>query len=87
MNIEKRRVSFTFSKHLADELRRIIPANEISRFVENVLARELRCRKLREAIKNSYGAWKDEDHPELETFEDINRWVEEGRKRFTRIFD
>lgn len=87
MNIEKQRVSFTFSKHLADELRRIIPANEISLFVENVLARELRRRKLREAIKNSYGAWKDEDHSELATFEDVNRWVEEERKRPIRILD
>ena len=87
MKIEKRRVSFIFSKHLADELRRIIPANEISLFVENVLTRELRRRKLRKVLKKSYGAWKDKNHPELATFEDINRWVEEGRKRFTRIFD
>ncbi|MEK6752429.1 MAG: hypothetical protein AABZ00_09190 [Chloroflexota bacterium] len=85
MNIEKQRVSFTFSKQLADELRRIIPVNEISPFVENVLARELRRRKLREAIKNSFGAWKDEDHSELATFDDVNRWVEEGRKRHTHI--
>ncbi len=85
MNFEKQRVSFTFSKHLADELHRIIPANEISLFVENVLTRELRRRKLHKAIKNSFGAWKDEDHPELATFDDVNRWVEEGRKRPTHI--
>jgi hypothetical protein len=46
----------------------------------------LRRLKLREAIKNAYGAWRDEDHPELASYEDINRWVEEGRKGFTRDF-
>ncbi|MEW6400474.1 MAG: hypothetical protein AB1649_01675 [Chloroflexota bacterium] len=74
------------TKSLMDDLRRAIPARERTRFVEEVLARELRRLKLREAIKNSYGAWKDEDHPELTTFEDVNRWVEEGRKEFTRDF-
>jgi len=67
-------------------LRRAVPAHERARFVEAALARELRRLKLREAIKNAYGAWKDEDHPELATFEDVNRWVAEGRKGFTRDF-
>ncbi|MFZ5880757.1 MAG: hypothetical protein ACOY0R_15425 [Chloroflexota bacterium] len=74
------------TKSVMDNLREIIPARERTRFVEEILARELRRRKLRDVIKKSYGAWKDEDHPELATFEDINRWIEEGRKRFTRDF-
>ena len=37
-------------------------------------------------LKASAGAWKDEDHPELATFEDVNHWIEEGRKGFTRDF-
>jgi hypothetical protein len=50
------------------------------------LARELRRRKLRSVLKTSYGAWKDENHPEFATFEDVNRWVAEGRKKSTRDF-
>jgi hypothetical protein len=82
----RERLNLYLTKPLADELRRVIPARERTRFVEEVLARELRRRKLKEAIKNSYGAWKDEDHPELATPEDIDRWIEEGRKGFTRDF-
>ena len=67
-----------------DELRRTIPARERTKFVEEVLARELRRLRLREAIEKSYGAWKDEDHPDMMTGEDIDRWIEEQRKLGTR---
>ncbi len=86
MRAVKERMNLYITKSLMDDFRRAIPARERTRFVEEVLARELRRLKLREAIKNAYGAWKDEDHPELATFEDINRWVEEERKGFTRDF-
>jgi hypothetical protein len=82
----RERLNLYLTKPLADELRRVIPARERTRFVEEVLARELRRRKLKEALKKSYGAWRDEDHPELATGEDIDRWIEEGRKGFTRDF-
>lgn len=82
----RERLNLYLTKPVADELRRLIPARERTRFVEEVLARELRRRKVKEAIKNSYGAWKLEDHPELATPEDIDRWIEEGRKGFSRDF-
>jgi len=34
---------------------------------------------LREVIKSSYGAWKDEYHPDMMTGEEIDRWIEEQR--------
>jgi hypothetical protein len=86
MRTVKERMNLYITKSILDDLRHAIPARERTRFVEEILARELRRLKLRGAIKNSYGAWKDEDHPELATFEDVNRWVEEGRKGFTRDF-
>jgi hypothetical protein len=86
MRTVKERMNLYITKSLMDELRSAIPARERTRFVEEVLARELRRRKLREALKKSYGAWTDENHPELATFEDVNRWVAEGRKKSTRDF-
>ncbi len=86
MRAVKERMNLYITKSIMDDLRYVIPARERTRFVEEVLARELRRRKLRAVLKKSYGAWKDENHPELATFEDVNRWVEEGRKRFTRDF-
>lgn len=86
MPVIRERLNLYLTKPLADELRRAIPPRERTRFVEEVLARELRRRKLRAALEAAAGAWKDEDHPELATFDDVNRWIEEGRKGFTRDF-
>ncbi len=80
----KERMNLYITKSVMDELRRAIPARERTRFVEELLARELRRRKLQEAIEKSYGAWKDEDHPNMLTGEDIDRWIEEQRKLGTR---
>lgn len=86
MRTIKERMNLYITKPLMDDLRRLVPARERTRFVEEVLARELRKRKLKEALEKSYGAWKDEDHPELATAEDIDRWIEENRKIGTRDF-
>jgi hypothetical protein len=84
MGAIKERMNLYITKSVMDELRRIVPARERTKFVEEVLARELRRLKLREAIEKSYGAWKDEDHPDMMTPEDIDRWIEEQRKLGTR---
>jgi len=84
MPVIRERFNLYLTKPLMDDLRATIPARERTRFVEEVLARELRRRKLKAAIENSYGAWKDEDHPDMLTGEDIDRWIEEQRKLGTR---
>jgi len=84
MRAVKERMNLYITKSLMDDLRRAIPARERTRFVEEILARELRRRKLREAIDKSYGAWKDEDHPDMMTGADIDRWIEEQRRLGTR---
>lgn len=86
MRAVKERMNLYITKSLMDELRKAVPARERTRFVEDILARELRRRKLQEALKKSYGAWKDEDHPEMKTPADIDRWIEEGRKGLHRDF-
>ncbi len=79
-SVEKERLNLYFPKPLVDELRAQIPARERTRFITDVLNRELRRLKLKAAVKASAGAWKDEDHPELATGEDIDRWIEDQRK-------
>ena len=84
MRAVKERMNLYITKSLMDDLRRAVPARERTRFVEEVLARELRRRKLREAIEKSFGAWKDEDHPDMMTGADIDRWIEEQRRLGSR---
>jgi len=82
--VEKERLNLYLPKALVEDLRRYVPARARTQFVIDALSQELHRVQLREALKASYGAWKDEDHPELATPEDIDRWIEEGRKTATR---
>jgi len=84
MPVIRERMNLYLTKPVADELRRLVPARERTRFVEEILARELSRRKRKAAIEASAGAWKDEDHPDMLTGEDIDRWIEEQRKLGTR---
>jgi len=77
--LETERLNLYLPKPLVDDLRRCVPARQRTRFVSEAVARELRRLKLRTALESSAGAWRDEDHPELATGTDIDRWVAEGR--------
>lgn len=79
ITVEKERLNLYLPKDVVEDLRRHVPARERTRFVSQVLARELCRLKLRAAIDASARAWRDEDHPELATPADIDRWIEEGR--------
>lgn len=79
ITVEKERLNLYLPRDVVEDLRRHVPARERTRFVSQVLARELRRLKLQAAIEASAGAWRDEDHPELATPADIDHWIEEGR--------
>ena len=81
---EKERLNIYLPKDLVEALKRRVPARERTRFIAEILRRELRKQEVLEAIDRAYGAWSDEDHPELSTGEDIDRWIEEGRKGWNR---
>jgi hypothetical protein len=83
MKAVKERLNLYLTKPVMDDLRRLVPARERTQFVEEILARELRRRRLKEALKASAGAWKDEDHPDMLTGKDIDRWIEEQRQAGT----
>ena len=77
--VEKERLNLYLPKPLVDDLRRQVPARQRTRFVREALAQALRRRQLRAAIAASAGAWHDEDHPDLASGPEIDRWVTEER--------
>ena len=60
-----KQANFLLPEDLVEELRRTVPKREQSRVVSEALRRELKRLKLQKALQTSFGAWKDEDHPEL----------------------
>jgi hypothetical protein len=61
----RKQANFLLSEEVVEELRRTVEKREQSRFVENALQKELKRLRLEKALKLSFGAWKDEDHPEM----------------------
>ena len=61
----RKQANFLLSEEVVEELRRSVEKRELSRFVEAALQKELKRLKLEKALHISFGAWKDEDHPEL----------------------
>lgn len=85
--VEKERLNLYLPRSLVDDLRARIPKRERTQFIVDALERELIRARQKAALDRSAGAWSDAAHPELATGDDIDRWIEEGRKTLTRNWD
>jgi hypothetical protein len=75
-----KRINVTFPAPLLEELRRCIPRRERNRFIVEATEKELSRIKLLKALRESAGTWSDEDHPDLITVEDVDRYVRRLRE-------
>ena len=57
--------NFLLPRNLLDELRALVPRGKQSDVVSKALEHELRRMRFQQAMKESFGAWKKEAHPEL----------------------
>ena len=78
MSIVTKQANFLLPEDLIDELKRTVPRREQSKVVSEALRKELKRLKLLKALQTSFGAWKEEDHSELEKGTD--HFVRETRK-------
>ncbi len=76
----KRRINVTFPVEVLELVDSVAPPRERNRFIVQATKEIARREQLRQALKASAGAWKLEDHPELETPEDIDRWIRQLRE-------
>ncbi len=69
-----KQANFSIPGDLLEELRRQVPKGEQSSVVARAIRNELMRLRFRRAVDNALGAWKQEEHPELE----------EGTEQFLR---
>jgi hypothetical protein len=83
MTVETKRINVTFPTTLLEELRRYVPRRERNKFILEATEKALRQAKLRAVLDDLREGpiWSDEDHPDLMTVEDVNRYVRELRER------
>jgi len=73
------RLNIRLPKALVEDLRRYVPPRKRNQIITEGTARMLSEIKLKEALKAGAGAWTDENHPELRTPEDVERFLAELR--------
>ena len=76
----KKRINVTFPESVLDLLESVVPARKRNAFIVEATEAALRKERQLTAIQESSGAWSDEDHPDLMTVEDIDRYVRRLRE-------
>jgi len=74
---------------LAERLRAVVPPRKRSSFIAEALEERLALAEQAQAFEEGAGIWADEDHLEMATGEDIDRWLAKLRgnweERWTRV--
>jgi len=78
MTVLARQANFMIPDDLLNDLKQLVGMRQQSRFVAEAIRKELQREKMKNALKNSFGAWKDEDHPELK--DGVDHYVRSQRK-------
>lgn len=83
--MESRRINVTLPTQLIDELDALVPARKRSEVIAKATAEYVRKLKVANVVRETAGVWEDEDHPELATLEDVNRWLEDNRAQWRTL--
>lgn len=78
MAVLMRQANFMLPDDLLSDLKQLVGQRQQSRFVADAVRKELRHEKMKNALKVSFGAWRDEDHPELKG--GVEQYVREQRR-------
>ncbi len=76
-----------FPVKLLEEIDRMVGARGRSRFIVEAAAREVQRLRQKKAGEDAFGAWKEVNHPDLDTAEDVAEWVSRNRREGDRAFD
>ncbi len=73
--MDVRKITVTLPTALLTRLDEQIPARQRSRFIFEAIEERLALAEQVAALDETAGAWTDENHPEMKTDEDIDRWL------------
>ena len=85
------KIHLTIPTHLAREVTRIAGERGRSKFITEALSEKIQKEKFIEAVRECAGAWKIENHAELDSEIKISKHLDEIRnqssERLNRIYD
>lgn len=71
-----RKITITLPAALIARLNERVPARGRSRFIFEAIEERLAIEEQLAALDETAGAWTDENHPDMKTGQDIDRWLE-----------
>lgn len=74
------RTNVVLPEELVREIDRIAGRRKRSQFIVEAIRERLAKLRFAEALAEAAGAWSDENHPDLATQEDINRYLRRVRR-------
>jgi hypothetical protein len=86
----KRRINVTFPVEVLELVDAVVPPRERNRFIVKATeeaARRERLHRVLAQLREEGPAWRDEDHPELATPEDVDRWIRQLRESGHTSYD
>ncbi|KHE93003.1 MAG: hypothetical protein K8F52_07705 [Candidatus Scalindua rubra] len=78
MKVWIEQANFLLPKELLEDLKKNVPCMEQSKVVAEALRKELKSIKLEKVLKEGFGEWKKEHHPELA--EGTDKYIRRIRK-------
>lgn len=79
---ETLRVNISLPKAVVEEMRKLILPRKRSEFIAQATKEKLDLLKQQKVLEMSAGKWSDQNHPKLNTQEDMNLYLRETRGNY-----
>jgi Arc/MetJ-type ribon-helix-helix transcriptional regulator len=79
-----RKTQVVFPEDLLEEVDRVVGSRKRSEFVVEATREKLHRLRFAKALRRAAGSWSDENHPDLKTQADINRYLRKVRASTNR---
>lgn len=84
LQTDLQKITVTLPQTILTRLRAHVPARQRSRFILEAIEERLALEEQIAALDETAGAWSEENHPEMRTEEDIDRWLNNLRRSWSR---
>jgi hypothetical protein len=81
--IATQKITVTVPVEVLAMMDKFVPARQRSSFIVEAIKEYLDLAEDLAVLEETAGAWKEENHPDLRTPEDIDRWVYQLRSTWT----
>jgi len=78
------KVTVTLPKPLLERLDDFVPRRQRSRFIATAIQEQIAMLEQLAALDETAGLWTDENHPEMQTEDDIDRWLNQLRSGWAK---